>query len=325
MNATLSNDEWGEWEMGDDFGFYEDLDNDDEDTSSSSNLFSTPPTYTSDTTCFDSSSCCSSSPGYSTIDDVQPSTLTTYPPILSSTLIDTLSEDGLPWSLQDTNWTRIFCSSRDGTSFGHFMRSVRNVSNTIVVAQTKSGMVVGGFTMDVWSGRKQEEGRMNHSFLFVVDEPASTSTSAAMTNNELPSQKHQQQFQVKRFIPGLEDLASSPTGVLEFNFDSLSLSSDKITKEEQQKMVHIFKPSPRQASLKQVCQLGNKLISLGDDNDDCDKAHHNNTTEMKKKNLLTIEHSFSKGEVTMTSNDGRCITKEFDVVNFEVYCLSEDD
>ena len=193
------------------------------------------------------------------------------------------------------------------------MRSVRNVSNTIVVAQTSSGMVVGGFVMDVWSGRKNKEEKNNHSFLFVVDnndEPTSSQAS--------DEQEQQQQFQqVKRFIPGLEDLASSPTGVLEFNFDSLSLSPDNksSTNKEEQKMVHIFKPSPRQASLKQVCQLGNKLISLGDDDSIMDM----------KKNLVTIEHSFSKGEVTMTSNDGAYITEEFDVVNFEVYCLSDDD
>ena len=209
------------------------------------------------------------------------------------------------------NFMRIFSSSRDGTSFGHFMRSVRNVSNTIVVAQTSSGMVVGGFVMDVWSGRKKEE-KNNHSFLFVVDNDEPTTSSQASDELLLP-----QQETVKRFIPGLEDLASSPTGVLEFNFDSLSLSPDNksSTNKEEQKMVHIFKPSPKQASLKQVCQLGNKLISLGDDNDNI----------MNKKNLLTIEHSFSKGEVTMTSNDGAYITEEFDVVNFEVYCLSDDD
>jgi len=335
MTAILcnNNDEWGEWEMGD-FGFYEDLDDDDDNndvvgidsttfalmTSSSSNLFSGPPTPSSDITT--SCSC-------SLIDDPQPATLTSYPPILSSTTIDQLlnEQHALPWSLQENNWVRLFSSSRDGTSFGHFMRSVRNVANTIVVAKTSSGMVVGGFSMDVWSGRKQVGGdgggEQNHnaSFLFVVEPPPPPPVGDNKV--EVSSSQQQQQLRVKRFIPGLEDLASSPTGVLEFNFDALSLSSsDKSTtnnKEEEE--VHIFKPSSptRQAPLKQVCQLGNKFISLGEDDAD------DSTNDTGMKNLLTIENSFSKGEVIMTLNDGRCIMEEFDVVNFEVYCLSDDD
>lgn len=324
MLAT--NDEWGEWEMGD-FGFYEDLDDDDDRidstplmtySSSSSNLFSGPLTP-SDI----SSSNSSISSHHDAIEDPQPSTLTSHPPILSSTTIDQLNEHALPWSLQDSQWVRLFCSSRDGTSFGQFMRSVRNVTNTIVVAKTRSGMVVGGFSMDVWSGRKQQGG-MNHAFLFVVEPstppPAVVDTAASANKVEVcPSQQQQQQQQirVKRFIPGLEDLASSPTGVLEFNFDalsSLSPSNKIVNDNNKEEEVHIFKPSSKQAPLKQVCQLGNKLISLGEEEADS-----------SNNNLLTIENSFSKGEVTMTLNDGRCIMEEFDVVSFEVYCLSDDD
>uniref|UniRef100_A0A7S2PDG0 TLDc domain-containing protein n=1 Tax=Skeletonema marinoi TaxID=267567 RepID=A0A7S2PDG0_9STRA len=318
--TTMLADEWGEWEMGD-FGFYQDLDDDDHHgvdssltlSSSSSNLFNAPPTPATTT-----ASC---SP-HRTIEDPQPSTLTTSPPILSPTIIDTLAEDGgLPWSMQDMNWVRLFNSERDGTSFGQFMRSVRNVEHTVIVAKTESGMIVGGYVADVWSGRKSraEEERGHNAFLFVVQPPA----APAMTdddNKEVSPSQQQQQFRVKRFIPGLEDIASSPTGVLEFNFDTLSLhsSSDKIDHNKEQ-VVHIFKPSPRQASLKQVCQLGNKLISLGDDDTDLLHDDHH------MKNFMTIENSFSKGQVTMTSSDGGCITEEFDVVNFEVYCLSDDD
>mmetsp|Transcript_17559 Transcript_17559/g.35047 ORF Transcript_17559/g.35047 Transcript_17559/m.35047 type:complete len:324 (+) Transcript_17559:123-1094(+) len=322
--TTMLADEWGEWEMGD-FGFYQDLDDDDGvvdssltlSSSSSSNLFSAPPTPATTT----ASSC---SP-HRTIDDPNPSTLTTSPPILSPTIIDTLAEDGgLPWSMQDMNWVRIFNLERDGTSFGQFMRSVRNVEHTVIVAKTESGMIVGGYVADVWSGRKSraEEERGHNAFLFVVQPPAAPAMTDDDDNNAgvFPSQQ-QQQFRVKRFIPGLEDIASSPTGVLEFNFDTLSLSSssDKKIDHNKEQQVHIFKPSPRQASLKQVCQLGNKLISLGDD--DTDLLHDDD----HMKNFMTIENSFSKGQVTMTSSDGGCITEEFDVVNFEVYCLSDDD
>jgi len=348
-----TNDEWGEWEMGD-FGFYEDLDDDNDiirgdniigigidstrmTYSSSSNLFSGPPTPSDISSNSNSSSCSPHYHHHHAIQDPQPSTLTSHPPILTSTTIDQLNDHdvALPWSLQDDtttthSWVRLFSSTRDGTSFGHFMRSVRNVTNTIVVAKTSGGMVVGGFTMDVWSGRKggggEEEERMGHdAFLFVVEPPASASASADTTSaNKVKVSPSHQQLRVKRFIPGLEDLASSPTGVLEFNFDALSLtSSDKIVdnNKEEEEEVHIFKPSSRQAPLKQVCQLGNKFISLGEDADDSDSTNSNGGM----KNLLTIENSFSKGQVIMTLNDGRCIMEEFDVVNFEVYCLSDDD
>lgn len=304
---SILSDEFGEWEMGDDFGFYEDLDDDGVGVVDNASSISSPPSS-------NNSSCSGSS--HRLIDDPRPDTLKSSPPILSPDVIDQISENGLPWSMQDMKWTRLYTSSRDGTSFGHFMRSVRNVSQTIIVALTSDGKVVGGYAEDVWSGGGRKEEMNHHSFLFVVDPPASDTTAETTTaaTTTMTNNKAEQSSRFGRFIPGLEDIASSPTGVLEFNFDSLSISSssDKINKnkKEHQKVVHIFKPSPRQASLKQVCQLGNRFISLGD-------GQH--------MNYLSIENSFSRGGVTMmTSSNGDVITEEFDVVDFEVYCLSDD-
>lgn len=282
----MLSDEW-EWEMGD-FGFYEDLDDDGDGINSSSSTSSNTSTASS---CSDR------------IDDPRPATLKSSPPILSSSMIDQISDDGLPWSMQDMKWTRIFASSRDGIAFGTFLRSVRNVSQTIIVASTSDGKVVGGYVEDVWSGRKNvasSREEMNHAFLFVVEPPAAATATMTDDNNKT------EQSRFGRFIPGLEEIASSPTGVLEFDFDSLSISSsnNKVDNNTKKEQLHIFKPSPRQASLKQVCQLGNKFISLEDE------GH---------MNFLSIENSFSRGRVTMDST----IT-EFGVVDFEVYCLSDD-
>merc|ERR1712194_409105 len=71
-------------------------------------------------------------------------------------------------------WERLFASSRDGQSFGTFMRRVRGHSQTIVVAKTSDGRIVGGYATDVWSGRKQPsrtEDDASHAFLFVVEQP----------------------------------------------------------------------------------------------------------------------------------------------------------
>ena len=384
-SPMLVEEESFEWDMGDNFGFYEDLEDDDDDfgrggggsggygyeSCSSSTAVAIIP----------SSPATPSSPPHnsnndSIIHDIHPETLQTTPPILSSSLATKISEDGLPWSMQleDMKWIRIFASSRDGCTFGTFMRNVRNVSHTIIVARTSSGKVVGGYATDVWSGRKvvaapttaATSTSSSHAFLFVVEQPAAATTAingnvkttpiaAAAVESPSHSQQKRQAHQnySKRFIPGLEEIASSPTSPLEFDFDLERLNAKKISSmipQEQEEnniikvksdepQVHIFKPSPRKhpqhqqggghcyhssSSFKQVCQLGNKFISLGDEYDHDDENHC-----LK----LTIENSFSRGGITTTTtssfknkNGSGCIstTEEFDIVDFEVYYLSDD-
>lgn len=370
-----------EWDMGDSFGFYEDLEDDDNDFGrgggDSGYGYETCSSSTAVAAIIPSSPATPSSPPHisnndSIIHDIHPETLQTTPPILSSSLATKISEDGLPWSMQhdDMKWIRIFASSRDGCAFGTFMRNVRNVSHTVIVARTSSGKIVGGYATDVWSGRKvvaapttaANSSSSSHAFLFVVEQPAATitindnvKTTPAAAAVESPSHSQQQVHQNynKRFIPGLEEIASSPTSPLEFDFDleTLNKKSSLVPQEQQEEnnvmkvvksdepQVHIFKPSPRKhpqhhpqqgghcyhsSSLKQVCQLGNKFISLGDDKND-DENHY-----LK----LSIENSFSRGGITTTTSSSKnngsggsgCIntTEEFDIVDFEVYCLSDD-
>ena len=313
-----------EWAMDEDFGFYEDLDGGGSNGGGGGDSYSN----NDDVPAAAIISCCSPH----RIDDARPETLETSPPILSETMVDQIAEDGLPWSMQDMKWIRIFATSRDGKTFGTFMRSVRNVSHTIIVASTSNGKIVGGFAADVWSGRKvlasssssslsREE--INHAFLFVV-EPAAANTAIIMTDDadKAGSSLSLQQSRLGRFIPGLEGVASSPTSPIEFDFDSPAISPSKnkvvVDNNKEQQHVHIFKPSlTRPAGLKQVCQLGNKFISLGDEG-----GEH--------RNFLAIENSFSRGVTMMmtsssNSDGGGMITEEFGVVDFEVYCLSDDD
>jgi hypothetical protein len=273
------------FEMEDDYGFYEDLDTDDEDET-----VGVVPLPSDDEESALSIPVCGSR-----IEDENAESLRTSPPILTPFMVDAIAEDGLPWSMQETQWDRLFSSSRDGASFGTFMRRVRGHGQTIIVAKTSEGKVVGGYATNVWSGRKQPAGSQedSHAFLFMVEPPA------AKTKRPTTPVAH-------TFIPGLEELSSSPTSALDFDFHQLSVSSPKPRGDKPH--VEFFKPSQKQhanAGFKQACQLGNKLISMSDGNGDLN---------------LVIENSFSRGGVSR-SGEAR---EDFTIVEFEVYGFSED-
>jgi len=265
------------FEMEDDYGFYEDIDADDKPVA--------PMPIPSDEESTASIPVCCSR-----IEDENTDSLLSSPPILAPFMVDAIAEDGLPWSMQDMQWERLFASSRDGPSFGTFMRRVRGHDQTIIVAKTSDGKIVGGYATDVWSGRKQpasSQDGASHSFLFVVEPPASKTKQAVNTPV------------AHTFIPGLGELGSSPTSAFDFDLHQLSVSSPK--HQDGRPNVEIIKNS---AGLKQACQIGNKFISMSDENGDVS---------------LVIENSFSHGGVALRKG-----TEEFDVVEFEVYGISED-
>jgi hypothetical protein len=273
--------------MDDDYGFYEDLDTDDETAAVTPLLSDEESTLPATPVCG------------SRIDDPDGDSLLASPPILTPSVADAIAEDGLPWSMQDTQWERLFASTRDGASFRTFMRSVRGQGQTIIVAKTSDGKIVGGYATDVWSGRKRDDSRDegSHDFLFVVDPPATSKATHAAP--ETPTNH--------TFIPGLEELGSSPTSAFDFDFHQLSVSSPKATRDDKPH-IEIYKPSqkPRDnAGWKQACQLGNKLISMSDASGDL---------------TLVIDNSFSHGTVVRTGEE----REEFTIVEFEVYGFSED-
>jgi len=265
------------FEMDDDYGEFIDLDADDEAVP-----FERLPSDEDSGT--PSISVCSSR-----IEDTNPDSLITSPPILTSSMVDAIVEEGLPWSMQDVQWDRLFASTRDGTSFGTFMRRVRGHGQTIIVAKTSDGRIVGGYATDVWSGRKQPTGsedQASNAFLFMVDQPA------AKTKRPVTATGH-------TFIPGLGEFGTSPTSIFDFDVHQPSVP--------EKPQVEIFKPSHSQhtnAGLKQACQIGNKFISMSDGDGDLS---------------LVIESSFTRG-VARTRED----SEEFTVVEFEVYGFSED-
>ena len=209
-------------------------------------------------------------------------------------MVDMIVEDGLPWSVQDTQWNRRFVSSRDGESFSTFMRSVRGHDQTIIVAKTSDGRIFGGYATNVWSGRKQSEAssqgsETNHSFLFAIEPPSNKTKHLPPISTNTS------------FIPGLGDLGTSPTSALDFDFGHLSLSKYHDNNKKKKPHVNIFKPSQK---FKQACQISNKMISMVDDD-----------TNLS----LSIENSFSRG-VSCTRDDRQ---EEFTIVEFEVYSLED--
>lgn len=275
------------FDMEDDYGFYEDIDISDRSATATAAQYPTPTMSGLSNDDDTLSITCGSR-----IEDDNEDSLISSPPILSPFMVDMIVEDGLPWSMQDCQFNRLFASSRDGESFSTFMRSVRGHDQTIIVAKTSDGRIFGGHATNVWSGRKQSEvssqGETNHSFLFAIEPPSNNKT------------KHQAPISTNTsFIPGLGDLGTSPTSALDFDFGQLSLSKQYDNKKKPH--VNIFKPSQK---FKQACQISNKMISMVDDD--------NNLS-------LSIENSFSRG-VSCTGDNRQ---EEFTIVEFEVYSLED--
>jgi len=281
--AFQMDDELCAFEMEDDYGFYEDLDSDEECDTTVGGGMVTPLTEEEESVV--------SIPVCSTrIEDQDIESLSTSPPILTPFMVDAIAEEGLPWSMQDTQWDRLFASSRDGPSFGTFLRRVRGQEQTVIVAKTSDGKIVGGYATDVWSGRKQGSPD-GHSFLFSVEPP---SKQGAKPRAVPPTGGHHHTF-----IPGLEEFGTSPTSA--FDFDLHAMSSSPSPHKQHQPHVEIFKTK----HLANAAKLSNKLISM------CDESGNLS---------LVIENSFSCGNTYTREND----REEFTIVEFEVYGFSED-
>mmetsp|Transcript_22218 Transcript_22218/g.45288 ORF Transcript_22218/g.45288 Transcript_22218/m.45288 type:complete len:277 (-) Transcript_22218:141-971(-) len=259
------------FDMEDDYGFYEDLEED----------YLPQPSSDEDTL----------SHSYGRIEDELTKSLQSSPPILSTDIVEQIVEDGLPWAVQEMKWDRLFSSSRDGTNFGTFMRKTRGHAQTIVVAKSSNGKIVGAYATEPWSGKKlSNNNNSRHGFIF----SASPAKRGAMSPLAHPSSHSS----FGSYIPGLEDLGTSPTSAFHFDFDTKSSASSK----GKGAQVDILK-SRTNAGLKQVCQISNKLISLGDG-----------------ENLnLSIEGCFSRGSASSQQAD----REEFRVVGFEVYGFSD--
>jgi len=211
--------------------------------------------------------------------------------ILTQSIIEQLS-------LHDHKWECLFSSSRDGPSFGTFMRQVRGHTRTIVVAKADNGKIYGAYATDPWSGRHNSQGRAEAtSFLFEV--PPSHVKKGQMSPLAPPSTH----ASFGSFIPGLDKnlLSASPTSSMDFEMANFSFAPKRDSNTGA--LIQIMRSSDTSRGFKQVCQLGNKFISIS--NGDVS---------------LAIENSFSYGTMEGSSKE----TKEFNIIGFEVYALSEN-
>ena len=256
--------------MDEDFGFFEDLDADADDA-----------TAPSDDESVMSIPCC----GASRIEDGDADSLRAAPPLLTPQMVDAIAEEGLPWSLQDASWARLFVSSRDGASFREFMRRVRGRGPTIVVAKTAAGKIVGGYAPDAWTGRKaaSPDDKASRAFLFSVD----TQRRAPKRPASPPT-----------FLPGLEELGTSPASAADFDAHRVPASPSKGRREVPR--VEICRAA---RGLKQACRLGDELLSLTDEDAGLG---------------LVIDRSFSHGTVAHAREDEEdCAVVAFEVYGFE--------
>jgi len=257
----------------------------------------------------------------------------------------------LPWSMQDSRWNRLFAAARDDvdgpSSFVTFMRRVRDHDQTIIVAKSSTGRIVGGYATNVWSGRRRNNTKQQHSkdydFLFVVKSPTTTTTTSTKskllhTGMTFMNEDHQQLL-----------LGKSPTSTAS-HFDTSSSSSNSSStstkhrrcnnNDSKKPRIEIFKQdhnhqkyddvstttttagSSSSSSWKQAYHMGRTLLSMSSDTSSCGKLS------------LVIHHSFSRGEISLGGSGGTtreegvgndCTMEEFDIVEFEVYGLTDED
>lgn len=207
-------------------------------------------------------------------------------PILRPMMVRQIVEEGLPYSLRGMRWNRLFRLSRDGASFGQFMRKVRGQSNTVIVARTSHGNIIGGFATEPWSGRRKagapcERFAGHRAFLF--------------SSNQRYEQKGCTHIQKSSFIPGFEPFGRSPTSTM-LDIPASGLLSTNGSAGH----VAIRKPS-HLTNFKHVCQIGNKYIAMG-------------IGDMTSFGLC-ISNSFSRGSTSLLLEDDY----DFEIAEFEVF------
>jgi hypothetical protein len=288
--------------IGNDYGFYEDLDVDDDgiavsvprpsnDERGAFASFPTPSFYCRGQTVSD--------PAEDREERDGPLPLARPPPIPTRRIVEAVIEEGglLPRSMRHSRCDRLYSSSRDGASFGTFLRRVRGRNGTLVVATTAGGRVVGGYAADAWSGRGREGSRIaaatgnaddgdrddGGAFLFVADPPSPSSDGSEPASTPPPA------AEAHAFIPGL---------------DERRRDHGMMKKTKKKPRVEIFKPS-RRSSLRQACRIGSECISMSD-------GEGGGLS-------LVIENSFSSGASHIGDDRG-----EFAIVEFEVYGFAEE-
>eukprot|EP00957_Ditylum_brightwellii_P181897 13857960-Ditylum_brightwellii.AAC.1 len=224
--------------------------------------------------------------------------LESFPQILSPLMIEQIGGCGLSHVPCDHMWNRLYSSTRDGSSFGTFLRKVRGFTNTLIVAKTSCDDIVGLFATAPWSGRKKDENQISaDSFLFSVHPESSTT--------ELHSCKPKK---YSCFIPGFEPFGKSPTTTIIGDDPELE-TSPTLDREH----VSIYKcQGARQYN--QMCHISDKRISVGGKDGTV---------------AFCVWDSFSRGSSypcnAYATSFSLASSENFDIVEFEVYGLSSKE
>ncbi|CAB9519231.1 Oxidation resistance protein 1 [Seminavis robusta] len=113
--------------------------------------------------------------------------LATNPRLLSYAMFQQLVTDGVPECLHMNAWERVYSIGRDGDSFRTLLDKCAPYRQSILVVQTTSGYLLGGFVSDAWQEQDGYHQRHSYygngvSFLF-ASHPATTGGVTSNNNN----------------------------------------------------------------------------------------------------------------------------------------------
>lgn len=79
------------------------------------------------------------------------SDLLSCPPILTTAMMQQLMQQALPPHLRMSQWNRIYAVGRDGDTFYAMLNKCMGYKDTVIVAQTSQGHVLGGYASSPWT------------------------------------------------------------------------------------------------------------------------------------------------------------------------------
>jgi len=95
-----------------------------------------------------------------------PSELTSCPRILTPYMMHYLLQEALPLPLKTARWDRIYAVGRDGDTFYAMLEKCIDFKDTVIVAQTSLGHIVGGYASSPWTPQGKSYFGTGMSFLF---------------------------------------------------------------------------------------------------------------------------------------------------------------
>lgn len=128
------------------------------------------------------------------------SDLLSCPRILTMPMIQQLLREALPQSLKTARWDRIYAVGRDGDTFYAMLNKCVGFKDTVIVAQTSQGYVLGGYASSPWekSGHGRSYFGTGTSFLFASHPEAQPQLNNMMQQEE-PKQDDQKPLSIFRW------------------------------------------------------------------------------------------------------------------------------